>query len=350
MVLFLDSPETDMRHPEYDPSAVGVHNGRLFGLPFDEADSELVVIAVPWDVTVSYGSGTRQGPAAVLQASPQLDLYDGDDAGAWKRGIYYQLLDSDVLRQHDRLRGMAEQHISALESGRPQTNSYNLLEINAACGRLQEDLYRRATELIAADKLPVVLGGEHSSPLGLIRALAEQSDFGILQIDAHADLRVAYEGFEYSHASIMHNALKVKGVEKILQVGIRDICADEIEAIETAGSRVETYFMRDIKRQLFQGGNWDEVCSVIVNKLPSDVYISFDIDGLDPSLCPGTGTPVPGGLGFEEAVHLVRKLVESGRKIVGFDLCEVGPTEWDGNVAARLLYKICCLALKSRPV
>jgi agmatinase len=193
-------------------------------------------------------------------------------------------------------------------------------------------------------KLVGLVGGDHSIPLGFLRALCEKYDrFGILQIDAHADLRKAYEGFAYSHASIMYNALKVPAVNRLVQVGIRDICEEEEKVMQRAMGRVVTFYDDDIKSQQYEGKTWTSICDEIINTLPDLVYISFDIDGLDPKLCPSTGTPVAGGLEFDQAKYLITKLVHSGRKIIGFDLCEVapGPTEWDANVGARMLYHLC---------
>ncbi|MDX5346515.1 MAG: arginase family protein, partial [Hymenobacteraceae bacterium] len=161
--------------------------------------------------------------------------------------------------------------------------------------------------------------------------------------DAHADLRDAYEGFEFSHASIMFNALKVPQVKKLVQVGIRDICQAEAELVEQSNGRIITFYDQTLKENMYEGDSWKKQCKKIIAQLPQKVYISFDIDGLDPKLCPATGTPVPGGLEFHEAVFLVKQLVKSGREIIGFDLCEVAPgdSEWNGNVGARLLFKLC---------
>jgi agmatinase len=195
-----------------------------------------------------------------------------------------------------------------------------------------------------------LVGGDHSTPLGFMEALAEKhSEFGILQIDAHCDLRKAYEGFEFSHASIMYNALKLRQVKKLVQVGIRDWCEEENNYIRSSKGRVVTFFDHAMKRSLYEGTSWKSLCDKIVSQLPKNVYVSFDIDGLDPKLCPSTGTPVPGGLEFEQAVYLIEQVVRKGKKIIGFDLNEVAPgaDEWNGNVGARMLYKMCNLAAAS---
>ncbi|PIZ06753.1 MAG: agmatinase, partial [Flavobacteriales bacterium CG_4_10_14_0_8_um_filter_32_5] len=193
-----------------------------------------------------------------------------------------------------------------------------------------------------------VLGGDHNSPLGLIQALAEKhTNFGILQIDAHADLRIAFEGFEFSHASIAYNALKLKQISKLVQVGIRDICQEEIDYISNSKGKIKTFFDWDIKQQQFEGKTWATICDEIIAELPENIYITYDIDALDPKLCPNTGTPVPGGFEYDQVNYLINKITESKKKIIGFDLNEVGNNEWDANVGARILFKLCNFMQKS---
>jgi len=197
------------------------------------------------------------------------------------------------------------------------------------------------------------LGGDHSTPLGYFKAIAEKhGDFGILQIDAHCDLRKAYENFVYSHASIMYNALaEIPELKKIVQVGIRDYCEEEWDYIKANEERVNTFFDSTIKERLYEGDTWQNITDQIIERLPQKVFISFDIDGLDPKLCPHTGTPVQGGFETEQIFYLFKKLLRTGRQIVGFDLNEVGISreEWDENVGARCLFKLCNLLIASNP-
>jgi agmatinase len=169
---------------------------------------------------------------------------------------------------------------------------------------------------------------------------AHYPEYGVLHIDAHADLRDAYEGFQYSHASIMFNALQIPQISKLVQVGIRDFCHDEVTLVQQSEGRISSYYDPMLKQKLYAGISWLELCKQMVAELPQHVYISFDVDGLDPKLCPTTGTPVPGGLELEQAFCLFREVVNSGRQIIGFDVCEVGNDEWDGNVGARVVYKL----------
>ncbi|MFW5759884.1 MAG: agmatinase family protein [Cyclobacteriaceae bacterium] len=328
----------------FDPNNPGVA-GNIFGLPFDQEVSEIILIPVPWDVTVSYSEGTHQGPAAILNASPQIDYYLPDHPEAWKKGIFMLPINNDWQETNHKLRPLAKNYIEALEAG-ANINPFvpDLQRINQACEHLHKQVKESALVLLNEGKTVGVVGGEHSVPLGLMQALAEKGEFGILQIDAHADLREAYEGFTYSHASIMYNALQIPQLKKIVQVGIRDICETEVALANI--EQVDIFYDQKIKEQQFYGKQWAEICEEIVAALPRRVYVSFDIDGLQPWLCPNTGTPVPDGLTFSEAVFLLKLIKKSGRSIIGFDLCEVSPgqDEWDANVGARVLYQLCAIA------
>jgi agmatinase len=338
---------------DYDPNGIGQLNGNLYGLPFDYDSANLIVLAVPWEVTVSYRAGTAQGPAQILAASPQLDLYDFDYPEGWKQGIFMVEIPSDILEKNTYYRSQAAQIIERLEQGKSLQETPDLqpvlAQINQACEGVNQWLYDRTRLALQQGKWVAVIGGDHSSPLGCFQALAEQYDsFGILHLDAHADLRDAYEGFQYSHASIMFNALRIPQITKLVQVGLRDICQDEVNLIQGSNDRVIAHYDSAIQQHLYSGKTWIELCREIIAPLPQNVHISFDIDGLDPKLCPNTGTPVPGGLELEQAYCLFRELVNSGRKIIGYDLCEVGNAEWDGNVGARIVYKLANLMAKSR--
>lgn len=340
----------------FDANGIGQLNDGMYGLPFSSEESDTILIPVPWEVTVSYGGGTANGPEAILEASYQVDLYDPFVKDAWKKGIAMDEISEEIKTNSEILRQSAERYIEALANGDDQNDSELIAisaKITSECEKLNAWVKARVLHFINQKKHVGLIGGDHSTPLGMIQALSEKyASFGVLQIDAHADLRKAYEGFEYSHASIMYNAIKINAVEKLIQVGIRDFCDEELELIQSKPEKIKTFFDRDIKYAMYNGDSWDRICNRIVNELPQLIYLSFDIDGLDPKLCPNTGTPVAGGFETEQVLFLLEKVVNSGRKIIAFDVNEVSPDkdggDWDANVAARLIYRIANLAAFSQ--
>jgi agmatinase len=340
---------------QYDANSLGNPHFNLFGLPITENDARLVIVPVPWEVTVSYNAGTSRAIEHILKASRQVDLYDASFHDLWRKGYFLREVDKKILLKSDYLRKEAELYIDYISSGEIlEKNNFmcrSLREINEGSLFMNNWVHTQTKELIEKGKLVALLGGDHSTPFGYIKALAEKHEsFGVLQIDAHCDLRKSYEGFKYSHASIMYNVLEeIPAVEKLVQVGIRDYCDEEQDYINNSNGRVKAFYDQDIKQQLFEGAHWKHITDEVVATLPQKVYISFDIDGLDPKLCPNTGTPVPGGFESEQIFYLFKKILESGRKIIGFDLNEVGvgDNDWDANVGARVLYKLCNLLTAS---
>jgi len=340
---------------QYDANSLGNPHFNLFGLPITENDARLVIVPVPWEVTVSYNAGTSRAIEHILKASRQVDLYDASFHDLWRKGYFLREVDKKILLKSDYLRKEAELYIDYISSGEIlEKNNFmcrSLREINEGSLFMNNWVHTQTKELIEKGKLVALLGGDHSTPFGYIKALAEKHEsFGVLQIDAHCDLRKSYEGFKYSHASIMYNVLEeIPAVEKLVQVGIRDYCDEEQDYINSNNGRIKAFFDHDIKQQLFEGAHWKHITDEVVATLPQKVYISFDIDGLDPKLCPNTGTPVPGGFETDQVFYLFKKILESGRKIIGFDLNEVGvgDNDWDANVGARVLYKLCNLLTAS---
>ncbi len=336
----------------FDPNSVGLQSNNIFGLPFSEEEAALVLLPVPWEVTVSYRTGTARGPENIFNAAMQVDLYDPDVLDGWKKGFHMLPVDKIIRTKSDYLRQCAELIISHMvEGGEVADNaqlSEKLVDINNGGKMLCDWVHEMTSDLLRNGKKVGLIGGDHSTPLGFIKALSEvHPEFGILQIDAHADLRIAYEGFTYSHASIMYNVLTtIPQVKKLVQVGIRDYCDEELEMINTSSGRIKTYFDRDIKARQYEGETWKAICNDIIASLPQKVYISFDIDGLDPKLCPNTGTPVPGGFEAEQIFYLFRLLHESGKQLIGFDLNEVSSGSHTGDgidaiTGARVLFKLC---------
>ena len=345
---------SDLSH--FDPNSVGNPSNNIFGLPFSEEDARLVILPVPWEVTVSYGAGTSRAAEQVYKARKQVDIFDTDGHQGWKQGFFMKPVDKRILLKSDYLRKEAELYIDYISKGEDvQKNKFmckSLKEINEGGVLLNDWVYEQTKDLLIQGKLIGILGGDHSTPLGFMRALAEKhGDFAILQIDAHCDLRKSYEYFTYSHASIMYNALQeIPAIRKLVQVGVRDYCEEEWDLICNSNHRVVTYFDKAIKERQFEGERWKEIVTEIIEHLPEKVYLSFDIDGLDRKFCPNTGTPVPGGLEMEEVLYLIKKISESGRKLIGFDLVEIsiGQTDWDANVGARILWRLCNLLVNNQ--
>lgn len=340
---------------KFDPGRAGNPNNNIFGLPFSEEEAKVVLLPVPWEVTVSYGAGTSRAADQIFKASLQIDLFDPDVKDGWKNGFFMKPVDRKILLKSDYLRKEAELYIDYISKGDDvSANKFmfkSLKEINEGSIFLNEWVYGQTKTLLDQNKLVGLIGGDHSTPLGYFKAIGEKyEDFGILHIDAHCDLRESYEDFKYSHASVMYNALhEIPQLKKLVQVGIRDYSEDENQFIANNSDRVITFFDKDIKERQYEGETWKTIVSEIVEKLPGKVYISFDADGLDPKLCPNTGTPVAGGFEAEQITYLFKKVIESGRQLVGFDLNEVGVGEGglDANVAARLLFKLCNLMVRS---
>ena len=321
------------------PSDVGL-KGKLFGRDCPLEDADLVVVPVPWDGTVTYRPGTKEAPREVLNASSQLDaeipglldpcryrpVLDGSSPGFWD--------------QFQDVSGLFREALARLEAGNT-VNPSSLQRVREAIIAMEKEVYSRCVSHLERGSRCGLLGGDHGTCFGLVRALSERGDFGILHIDAHMDLRESYAGITRSHASIMRNIMEELSVKDLTQVGVRDYCAEELD-YQRSHPTITTFFDQRINERLFEGETWGHISNLIVETLPPEVYISLDIDGLSPDLSHATGTPVPGGISFAQFDYLLGKVARS-RSIVGFDLCEVNPSEdpWEADVGARLLYRLC---------
>lgn len=333
---------------DFNPNDTATADSGIFGLPYKLEQSKLVLLPVPWEVTTSYGDGTSRGPAAILEASRQIDLFDIETGDVYRHGYHMMPVSEEMMALNDKMKKVAVAAVSALEEGN-EPDPKLIKQVNEASDKLNSWVYETTKAQLKSGRIVAVVGGDHSSPFGAIRAISEahSGDFGILHVDAHADLRDAYQGFTHSHASIMFNVMKSSfAPKKLVQIGIRDFSIDEHSLIKNSEGKITTHFDTINKRRTNRGEPWQKICDEIAEQLPKKIYVSFDIDGFTPDLCPNTGTPVPGGLSFDQATTLLATLVEKGKQIVGFDLCEVAQpedaeSEWDGNVGARTLFKIC---------
>lgn len=337
----------------FDPNAACAPNENYFGFPYRLEQCPLVLLSVPWDVTTSYRPGSASGPEAIRKASAQLDFFDFEIPQAWELGIgTYPLSESlHIAELSQTMRPLAEKLI-AFQEGRIQEAAYPQAErekdyriLDAACEKTNAWVDSCSSDLLSQGKVVGLVGGDHSSPLGLYKALSRFHDtFGILHFDAHDDLRNSYEGFRFSHASVMYNALDIEAVSKLVQIGVRDVCQEEQDLVFRHKQRICQFPDIFIQKRLFEGHTWNRICHDIIACLPEKIHISFDIDALQPAFCPHTGTPVPGGLDFAQVRYLLSEIRQCGKEIIGFDLCEVAPdphdpeNEWDGNVGARILY------------
>jgi agmatinase len=331
----------NMKKTVVDPNAKACADDGIFGLPFSEKESKVIFLPINWDVTTSYLAGTSKGPEAILQASPQIDFFDLDFAETYKAGLYMRKVDPWIKKNNTLFRKMAKKIIDT-------DQVRDISKVNKSSDELNEKIYKEVKAILKKEQIAVVVGGDHSTPFGAIKAYAEKyPKMGILHIDAHSDTRNAYMGFNHSHASIMRNVSEnISGVSKIVQIGIRDFCQEEYDYTKK-NKKFSVFYDQVISARKIKGESFKKIADDILKQLPEHVYISFDIDGLDPRFCPNTGTPVPGGFDYSEIIYLIVALAKSGKKIIGFDLVEVGPNEWDGNVGMRLLYKMTGACLHS---
>lgn len=342
---------------EIDTGAASEPGSGLFGLDPDPEASAVWVQPVAFDATTSYRPGARFGPEAVLRASHQVELWCPLFGEPWRLGIALREPSGAVFAAQSEAFAPARRVIEV--GGRVEQDARlkgDLERVNAAGLALNAAVRAATEEALERGVLPVLLGGDHSTPFGAMAAVAERHPgVGVLHIDAHADLRRAFEGFEWSHASILFNACEqLDGIAKVVQVGIRDTCPEELDYARASNGRIEQLDDEAWSAARLAGGQLPDLARHWIAKLPDEVYLSVDVDGLDPVLCPNTGTPVPGGLRWDEFGLLLRALAESGKRVVGLDLVEVSPGEdggptdrdsWDANVGARALYRMVGAAL-----
>lgn len=265
----------------------------------DELDALFQVIPVPLEQTVSYGDGTARGPGAILQASQQLETWDG----------------------------LSEPITAGIDTASFIDCSG---DISAILGRIED------TVQVVVDKkaIPVVLGGEHTVSLAPIRVLAKKysKPIGIVQLDAHADLRESYEGTSYSHACVMRRAMEECGCQ-LFQFGVRALCKEEVDYRIKLG-------VNHLDGRAISSTNLADF--VLPADFPENIYLTLDVDGLDPAVIGATGTPVPGGPGWYETLTFLERAV-AGRNLLGFDLVELAPKEGDHGsnfAAAQLVYSV----------
>ncbi len=261
--------------------------------------ARILILPIPYEQTVSYRPGTREGPRAIITASQEVETYDEElDQETYRIGIH-------TLRELEPIMSGPQEMIASVQ--------------------------KRASELLKQEKFLVTLGGEHSLSLGLVQAFKEKyPSASVLQLDAHADLRDTYQGTPFSHASVMH---RIQEIAPTVQVGVRSLSREESQFIQER--ELPVYFARDTR-----GG--DDWMKKAIGKLSPQVYLTIDLDALDPSIMPSVANPEPGGLTWEQILRFLR-LLSINREIIGFDVMELCPIP--GNIApdflaAKLIYRL----------
>jgi len=335
--LYLENRET---FAAFDLNGQAIGNN-LYGLPHSFDNAVLHVHEIPTAITVSGTKGAEDGPAGLAKGSKSIELTSEqyrDDA--WIPGMWVNETDPELHDLHKKGRDIFEEMI---DSNLDHVVEYNSRQINEICEKVNNILERDVTNSLKLNRLVAVIGGCHGSIFGGVKAHAKFNEsFSILTVDAHLDLRLAYEGVKWSHASIMRNILtEIPQVKHLTSVGIRSTGADERQYVKENKDRISVFYDSVMRLKMdSQEKNWQNMCYDIVDSIPTvDVYISFDHDGLEVSLCPSTGTPVAGGLSMWQAKTLISTLVAMKKRIIGFDLNEMVPTtQNDRNSAAELFY------------
>ncbi len=303
------------------------------------SDVKYVVLPLKWDATTSYHSGASNAPEAIIHASHQLEDYHHYWGGFCSDYIYF---DKDFLKEIGKLNAQCKEIVNRY---RLRASSGDLEKVNALCSDYNRRVEERYDFWFKKGVKVLGLGGDHGSSYPLMaRVLSKQvKQTTVIHIDAHFDLRESYEGFTFSHASVLKNIYKLNLEHlKFLHLGMRDFCQAEHQCARSNKSSI-FYLDEQIKEHEFCGGSWDELCEKFLDFSSEHIYITLDIDGMSPLLSPGTGTPVPGGLDFQKLIYLLKKLSKN-KQLVGFDLVEVAPRdgdlEWNANVGARVLQQL----------
>lgn len=346
--------ELDNTLNQMDPDA-----GDYFGVPSSPEQSQLVLVSVPWDATAPAGAVASYAPDAIIEVSARMDPYDPISPDEWKNGfatddVDYTLQDRSQLLRSDveKLRSYAASGGSIMGQLADDYYARRQRRVDDGCRDMVASVRAVSAGWLRQGKVVGLVGGDHSTPQGLIEALAaREPGIGILHMDARCRLKARCEGFEYSCESLMYNVLKnVEGIGRVVQVSQRDFSATE-HRVARESERIALYDTDRLASMRFDGASWREVCDAIVSELPSTVYVDFDISALSIENCPHSPYAAPGGLRFDEALYMINRVVESGRRIAGFDVAGVVPKVEDyvdAAVAARMLYRLCGMALRSQ--
>lgn len=332
------------RMRNFDPDSPHQVNSNFAMLPFEYGDAQIVFLPVCWDVTSSGMPGSSRGPINILEQSVEIDLSDPNFANAYLLGHHFLPPQMDQMHENDELRKLYEK----IQSDQILDIGEKLNYLNRACQSLHNKVHEQCRQIIRDDKMVGLVGGEHSVSFENIQAhLEKYPKLNVLQFDAHMDLRVNYQNLEYSHASVYYNVVTKLPLKKLYQIGVRDFSPFELDVAESDNS-IDYLTARDLKYRLFCGEGFGNILDDFFSESSNEFYVSVDIDALEAFYCPNTGTPVPGGLNYWELFYILQYLIDRGKRIVGFDLCEVsGKGSLDGFNGAKVLYELSILAAKS---
>lgn len=329
------------------------NGGYYFRDAVSTEESSVVVVSAPWAVTSAVGEGAAYAPDAIIDASTSMGLYDAMTGVSIEGRVATVEIDYDIQESSQHLGSDADKVLSHIEDGGSVAGDFfgrKLARINTGFRHMHASVARDVARYAAQGKVVGVVGGDHSVAFGAVRALSERCEgMGVLFLDAHCDMGGDSRIFDYSHRSIARNILEeIPAVSHLTMVGVRD-CSERDVCEVKQNNRASIFLAEELAAARFAGRSWKECVADVVATLPSEVYVSLDVDVLSPECCPNTVRPVAGGLSFDEVCFLLCEVVASGRRIVGFDLTEVVPklqSGIDAVVGARLLAKLCAASIK----
>jgi agmatinase len=314
------------------------NNPYIFDIKSGYHKSRFIILPVPFDGTSSYRKSSQNAPLSILQGSSQVDLFDSDFGHIYRKSVYMERISEFVVRVNFYICKIA----THLKTKHLFMDKYFILKkINNLMALNNDFVYNWTVNVLNDNKVPVIIGGEHSVIKGAIKACVKciEDPISILHIDAHLDMRLSYQFLRNSHASVIKNITKIPGyIYNILQIGIRDFSFNEYRNVKL-NSNMFIFLDKDIRRYKLLNA-FCILTNNIINRLSEHVYITVDIDGLDSIYCPNTGTPVPGGLSFDQLISIIRKIQIHNKTVIGFDICETSCSFNDSIVAIRLLYKM----------
>ena len=340
---------------DFNPNTITPDNGCYFGLSHDPESAALVLLSAPWDTTTSLRSGSSYAPDAIIEVSRYVDFYEPLAPNSWQKGIATAPIDYSIQDLSHRLRSDAERVINLHdELGMSVIDNLmyerRLRRVNEGSVEVNNNIFQQASNWLSKDKIVGLVGGDQSVTYGIVRAMGYKYEkLGLLHIDSKCDMREAFQGFDFSHASTMFNIMRdVPQVDKLVSVGVQEFSPIEWERVSNNG-RIKVFTAQQMWSDQFEGTPWSKIVDDIIAELPDHVYISLDIDGLMNECSPNKGHMTAGGLNFHQVIYLMDRIITSGRRIVGFDLTEVSPNienKADMRIVARLLFKMCSIALK----